>query len=471
MQGPFVWRRQSMAESSMTNCAWTGANQAPLRSESSFGVLLRLSAFNHLGLSVARKLFARNKSPRSGFGFYRTGWIDEHFLNVQLGWTWQSPEKALVLPLIHLQEVLWAPALRYCPLCMQGGFHALWFQLAALQTCPFHGCPLTGQCGVCGISLGLYGLAGKLFDHPLHCCHCQSPFAGAPIRLSDSLDIWQQADAIDASFDPFARWLEFARERLICLDEAVAQRGGQPLDPHAIRLLQSAVHDMAPYPHGCESREGRSVGYICWRLIGADSREMPFPTKYRYLSTGRALDVYRATLRALIRSVEVRDRVAPPLRLEFERDRSSELGGWRASQLALVLLRCAFEKPFVLDVAAPIDGIGIRETVFAAALVGNRLQRSACHALILATYGMLIARAREYIVRGYMSRTHLIASPREIAVFAAVSDAGTHAGMAVMPAPDDKLRARADRMMRSGFTDIDLFNHDINRVRFARGQE
>jgi hypothetical protein len=460
-----------MAGNRVTTWAWTGADQAPLKSESSFGVLLRLSAFNHLGRSLARRLFARNKSSRAGFGFYRTGWIDDHFLNAQLGWRWQSPESALVLPLIHLQEVLWAPVVRYCPLCMQGGFHAIWFQLSALQVCPFHGCPLKDRCCVCGIPLGQYGSAGELFERPLHCNHCQSPFAGAPVGLSDSLDIWQIREAIDASFDPYAQWLEFAHERLIGLDEASAQRTGQSLGPHAIRLLQSAVHDIAPYPRGCESREGRSVGYVGWRLVGKGSHAMPFPSKYRYLSAGRALDVYRATIRTLFRNVEVRDRSTLPLRLKFEGDRSSELVEWNPSQLALVLLRCAFELPCVLDVAAGIDGIGIREAVFAAALVGNRLQRSSCRALIVATYGMLVVRAREYIARGYMSRTHLVASPRELIVFAAVSDAGTHAGMAVIPAPDDKSPPLTRRAGRSGLTDIDLLNRDVIRVRNAREQK
>jgi hypothetical protein len=389
-------------------------------------------------------------------------------VHAKLGWTWQPPETALVLPLIHLQDVLWAPGVRYCPLCMQGGFHAIWFQLAALQVCPFHGCRLTDRCCACGAPMGQYGLTRELFDQPLHCSRCRLPFVGAPVEISDHLDIWHLCDAIDASFNPYARWLELARDRLICLDEAAAQGGQQGLSPHVARMLQSAVHDMAPYPQGCESRESRAVRYITWRLAGTDARAVPFPSRCRYLSAGRALDVYRTTLRMLLRSIGVRSRATPALRLEFEGDRSTDLGEWSAAQLGLILLRCAFELPCVLDLATGIDGIGIRESVFAAALVGNRLQRPACQVLILATYGVLVARAREYIACGHMSRTHLVASLRELIVLAAVSDAGTHAGMAVIPALDDVSPRLIARMSRSGFRSIDLFNRDVIRVRAAR---
>jgi hypothetical protein len=170
----------------------------------------------------------------------------------------------------------------------------------------------------------------------------------------------------------------------------------------------------------------------------------------------------------LLRSIGVRSRATPALRLEFEGDRSTDLGEWSAAQLGLILLRCAFELPCVLDLATGIDGIGIRESVFAAALVGNRLQRPACQVLILATYGVLVARAREYIACGHMSRTHLVASLRELIVLAAVSDAGTHAGMAVIPALDDVSPRLIARMSRSGFRSIDLFNRDVIRVRAAR---
>jgi hypothetical protein len=431
-------------------------------------VLLRLAARNHLGWSLARQLFASTKLPRAGLGFYRTGWIDERFLQARLGWTWQSPETTLVLPLIHLQEVLWAPTLRYCPMCMQGGFHSIWFQLVALQVCPFHGCRVTERCCVCGTQMGRYGLTRELFDEPFHCSHCQLPFAGAPVGLSDSLDVWHLRETVDASFEAYTRWMDLARERLICLDETAAQSGERGLGPHVIRMLQSAVHDMAPYPQGCDARESRSVRYITWRQIGADVRTVPFPTRYRYLSAGRALDVYRATLRALLWGVEAHPRASPALRLVFDGDLSSDLGGWSAPQLALILLRCAFELPCVLDLASGIDGIGIRESVFATALVGNRLRRLACQALILATYGAMIARAREYIARGYMSRTHLVASPREMIALAVVSDAGIHSGMAIIPTLDDLPPRLSARMNRSGFREIDLFNRDVVHVRAAR---
>ncbi|WP_165989199.1 hypothetical protein [Caballeronia sp. SBC1] len=74
---------------------------------------------------LAKQLFFREKAFRVGLSFYRTGWIDEIFLQVQLHWTWQPPKAALLVSLAHLQEVSWAPDPCCCPLCLQGGFHAI----------------------------------------------------------------------------------------------------------------------------------------------------------------------------------------------------------------------------------------------------------------------------------------------------------------------------------------------------------
>lgn len=114
--------------------------------------------------------------------------------------------------------------------------------------------------------------------------------------------------------------------------------------------------------------------------------------------------------------------------------------------------------------------IGIRDSVFAAALVGNRLQRPACQILIIATYGALVARAREYISRGHMSRTHLIASPRELIVLAVASVADTRTGMAVMPVLDAVSPRLVARMSRSRFKAAESFNSDVIRMRATREQ-
>jgi len=61
----------------MEKWARTEANQKPLRNESWFELLLRLSAVNSRRRLLAKQLFFREKARRVGLSFDRTGWIDE----------------------------------------------------------------------------------------------------------------------------------------------------------------------------------------------------------------------------------------------------------------------------------------------------------------------------------------------------------------------------------------------------------
>jgi hypothetical protein len=43
-----------------------------------------------------------------------------------------------------------AESLRYCPPCMELGYHSIFFQFDFLARCPIHDCPLIGECQCCG---------------------------------------------------------------------------------------------------------------------------------------------------------------------------------------------------------------------------------------------------------------------------------------------------------------------------------
>ncbi len=61
--------------------------------------------------------------------------------------------------------------LRYCPACLQLGFHAAWFQSLHVEHCPLHRRQLMTGCGQCASAVP-YAIGQDLASHPLRCSVC-----------------------------------------------------------------------------------------------------------------------------------------------------------------------------------------------------------------------------------------------------------------------------------------------------------
>ena len=417
----------------MAEQARIGTYWSPLISESTFSIFLRLSRLNGLNAKEALKRVAR-RSSHGVRDFYRTNWIDHERVAREFGWEWTPAEAAMDGPIWRLHRVLWAPQLRYCPLCMQGGFHAIWFQLAALQICPLHGCSLEETCTVCATPLGPYQLVASHFHQPGSCDVCGQPFAGAPFRQCDQLDFYSQRDAVERAFAPFFDWLQLAHRRLVFLHEAT-MTGGDGEDSEDRRLiLKSAVQTLVPYPVGCMPTACPPVRFQLWQSRPPGQRQA-MPSRKGYMSGHAAAQPYLATVRrlsCLIWAQDLRNRSAR--HLQFEGDRSRSLAGWSDSQLALLLLRCAFENMSVLDTSSPLDGVGLMRTALLPAVVGHALRPGACRAVIIATYAMLVLRARRYLAQGHLSRAQLVTSAESEILWSTCVAPPRLYGVSVMPA-------------------------------------
>jgi hypothetical protein len=64
-----------------------------------------------------------------------------------------------------------ATELRYCPACLELGFHAAWFQWLSIERCPLHGLPLTFGCALCKSPIP-YVMGHDLAAKPLTCACC-----------------------------------------------------------------------------------------------------------------------------------------------------------------------------------------------------------------------------------------------------------------------------------------------------------
>lgn len=75
-------------------------------------------------------------------------------------WKFEKPERLCNLA----DETWWHQIFRYCPLCLEQGYHSYWHQSQYLDTCPLDGARLEAACHDCGKRLPKYGLYRPLLD-------------------------------------------------------------------------------------------------------------------------------------------------------------------------------------------------------------------------------------------------------------------------------------------------------------------
>ncbi len=84
--------------------------------------------------------------------------------------------------------------LRYCPECLERGFHSALFQLAFIPRCPIHHTALRQQCEHCG-GIIPYSLSPSTLCKPFVCPHCDWCFAPA-LREGPKQDLRMSAEAL-----------------------------------------------------------------------------------------------------------------------------------------------------------------------------------------------------------------------------------------------------------------------------------
>lgn len=103
-----------------------------------------------------------------------------------------------------------ATFLRWCPECLNSGFHAAVHQIDFLSSCPLHGKRMLTKCPKCH-STQPYLLSRPAFDKPFSCCKCGYIFAGfvykpatksllletrQEVRLTDITNLARYADEV-----------------------------------------------------------------------------------------------------------------------------------------------------------------------------------------------------------------------------------------------------------------------------------
>lgn len=144
---------------------------------------------------------------------------------------------------IFLSSFLWrshflASEFRYCPLCLQHGFHSYLHQLRFVAICPLHQCELLRVCVSCGSPAVI---RRALPANELYECHaCRHTLFGAPLSAGDLRSARDDPAGFEAAFEPLYAWCSRAYLKSIFLT---------PATTHSHRaLMYSALYGLEPPP-------------------------------------------------------------------------------------------------------------------------------------------------------------------------------------------------------------------------------
>lgn len=182
---------------------FSGADLNPLAYESEVSVLWRIAWRNAF----------ENRLMKSHFSLQRNGFVLDHGrLKEKLGWTLPSG----AWPIGQRSDpdcVFTSVALRYCPLCLEGGYHSYLHQLLELSACPIHHVALQTRCNHCASWIGFLSSPREVFDRPYCCIICHQPLGGVLPELEAHLDFRSAFDSAEIAMRPYAEWWARALEK------------------------------------------------------------------------------------------------------------------------------------------------------------------------------------------------------------------------------------------------------------------
>lgn len=96
---------------------------------------------------------------------------------------------------------------RFCPTCLEDGYHSLFHQFDAISRCPIHGDALRVRCSRCDVATPAVSLNYESFERPFTCTGCDRALANSfdPRRWLHTAAI---KEGIRRAMQPLAVWLQ-----------------------------------------------------------------------------------------------------------------------------------------------------------------------------------------------------------------------------------------------------------------------
>lgn len=183
---------------------WCAPYEGPFTRLAKIAVLNALPARDLCHVIFERPLLHHHARPWHGRSLLSDAWLRAHPLRSAVA------AEIAGCTLEHLCGA-WAckiasdAHLRFCPLCLEGGFQSAVYQIDALPICPIHGQALQAVCPHCAAPTAAYAVTAGGFDCPFHCHACGGPLA----RNADAPhweSAWRAPKGVQA-LQPLIAWL------------------------------------------------------------------------------------------------------------------------------------------------------------------------------------------------------------------------------------------------------------------------
>jgi hypothetical protein len=328
-----------------------GSALVPLPYESSMSALWRFGWRNSLKSAQLKGLCSDNLSYPAADCVRSGAWVNTEKLRAISGWTVPTAEEVRFARALRNDHGAWInTGLRYCPLCLELGYHSFLHQLAGISSCPLHGVPLAHRCHSCGAGLPLYRHAPVLYDRPYRCV-CGQPISGvAPDLVLDDM-LRAQRGALEEAFGPVMRWWEES-----AVLRAQAARFSSTMTPPGEHLRQwcdvpafirSLTLLRAPPPDCFDAPAVSAITVLRWRVcIATDIPAPAWPQPRRSWQERVRIPaaVYRCVLRGLQRWVCRHEQWSEAQLFAALLAQSERVRDFRPRLLALLCLRRQFEE-------------------------------------------------------------------------------------------------------------------------------
>lgn len=207
--------------------------------------------------------------------------------------------------------ISWSRQLRYCPVCLEHGYHSYWHQSLHIATCPLEGTPLETTCHYCRKPLPEYGLNRPLLERSYVCPRCLKPIAGVWPSIKLRLSLHERDRELSQVFSPLEHWWGKCHDTRARLRRDLPAYGGDYFHhyayPYALFMRQWIVEQgEIRAPEHVVAQRAPQLIKLRWK-VWLEERASQYalaPSQEHYRR--RTVAIYCATLRRLERLIKAR---------------------------------------------------------------------------------------------------------------------------------------------------------------------